>query len=147
MNNLKIQGTVKQVMDLQKGEKNGKEWQKQDFVITTHEQYAKNICIQAFNKTTQYVDNLSMSDNVEVSFNVESREWESKWFTQVTAWKIEKINASNDSSNQNNTNYKEGKGYTPHAQKQPEITHNEVMKAMQMAGANVDLEPTDDLPF
>lgn len=148
MSELKIIGTVKKIMTLQSGVSSaGKEWKKQDFVISTNEMYARDICIQAFSKTTEYVDNLSIGDNVEVSFNIESREWNDKWFTQVTAWKILKINASNEVRSETNTNYQKENKSVPQSAKQPEITHSEVMKAMQMAGANVDLEPMDDLPF
>ena len=34
--------------------------------------------------------NLNEGDNVEVSFNLSSREWNEKWFTSADAWKIEK---------------------------------------------------------
>lgn len=101
-----IIGTVKQVQALQGGVSTaGKEWKKQDFVITTQEQYAKDVCIQAFNKTTEYVDNLQIGDNVQVSFNIESKEYQGKYYTQVTAWKIEKINATFESKPKNEPTY------------------------------------------
>ena len=34
--------------------------------------------------------NLNEGDEVEVSFNLSSREWNEKWFTSADAWKIEK---------------------------------------------------------
>jgi hypothetical protein len=36
-----------------------------------------------------FVDKLNIGDKVKVHFNAESREWESKWFTDNKAWKIE----------------------------------------------------------
>ena len=139
-----IEGTVKKVLPLQSGvSATGKEWKKQDFVITTLEQYAKDVCIQAFNKTTEYVDNLQEGDNVNVSFNLESKGYQGKYYTQVTAWKIEKTNIAQTPKRENAPIQRTENNF----EKQPEITHNEVMKAMQLAGANVELEPSDDLPF
>ena len=36
------------------------------------------------------ITNLNEGDEVEVSFNLSSREWNEKWFTSADAWKIEK---------------------------------------------------------
>ena len=44
----------------------------------------------------QLIMNVNEGDQVEVYFNLSSREWNGKWFTSADAWKIEKIQADID---------------------------------------------------
>ena len=69
----------------------GKAWIKQDFVIETAEEYPKKVCFTAFGENTvQIVKTLTVGQEVEVSFNAESREHNEKFYTQLNAWKISK---------------------------------------------------------
>lgn len=89
---MEITGTVKQVLPLESGAgKTGKTWQKQGFVITFKDNnYEKNLSLSAkTDNVIKKVQALRSGQDVTVSFNVESREWNGKWFTDATAWKID----------------------------------------------------------
>lgn len=89
---MEIKGTVKQVLPLESGSgKTGKTWQKQGFVITFNENnYEKNLSLSAKkDDVIKKVQSLKSGQDVTVSFNAESREWNGKWFTDLTAWKID----------------------------------------------------------
>ena len=69
----------------------GKAWVKQDFVIETEDQYPKKVCFTAFGeKIVPVVKTLIVGQEVEVSFNAESREYSEKFYTQLNCWKISK---------------------------------------------------------
>ncbi len=88
---LKIKGTIKKILDAESGvSKAGNEWKKQEFIIETSEQFPKNICFTLFNDKFSLLEKVKPGDEVEVSFNLESREYNGKWFHNINAWKLEK---------------------------------------------------------
>ena len=89
---LSVKGTIKQKLELEQGtSKAGKEWKSQSFVLNTGAQYNPDICFKLFGEEKiKLMTNLNEGDEVEVSFNLSSREWNEKWFASADAWKIEK---------------------------------------------------------
>ena len=92
---LKVNGKITEVLEEEKGtSKAGKDWIKQSFVLDTGEQYNPLICFSLFGQ--EKVDNFNkynkVGDDVEVSFNISSREYEGKWYSQIDAWKVFKAN-------------------------------------------------------
>lgn len=86
---LEVSGKVLQILQEQSGEgKNGR-WVKQDFVIETEEQFPKKVCFSTWGDKAAEVKKLSAGDSIIVSFNVESREYNGKWYTDLRAWKIQ----------------------------------------------------------
>lgn len=89
---MELQGKTVAVLDLVSGtSKSGKAFQKREFVIETPGQYPKKVCMQLFGDKVNECPNVG--DEVKVSFDVESREWNGKWFTQLNAWKVERQGA------------------------------------------------------
>lgn len=92
-NNLEINGTIEIVQPLQHGtSKSGESWQKQDVIIETDGQYQKKICVNFFNKNVS--NDLQPGAKIRVSINLESREYNGKWYTNVNAWKVLEIDTS-----------------------------------------------------
>ncbi len=88
---LKIKGRIQQILKTESGvSRAGNEWKKQEFVIETSEQFPKNVCFTLFNDKFSLLEKISEGDEVEVSFNLESREYNGKWFHNINAWKIDK---------------------------------------------------------
>jgi len=93
---LQIKGKIQQILKPESGvSRAGKEWKKQEFVIETEEQFPRKVCFTLFNDKVSLVDGLSAGDEVEVAFNVESREFNGKWYHNINAWKIEKPTEEN----------------------------------------------------
>ena len=86
---MEISGKTIAVLDLVTGtSKAGKAFQKREFVIETAGQYPKKVCFQLFGDKVNDCPNVG--EEVKVSFDPESREWNDKWFTQLNAWKVER---------------------------------------------------------
>lgn len=90
---MEIKGKITHVLPLQSGtSKTGNEWKKQEFVLQTADQYPKSICFFLWgDKIDQYA--INVDEEVIVSFDVESREYNGRWYTNVQAWKIDKVAA------------------------------------------------------
>ena len=85
---MEIQGKIIQVLPLQTGEGKNGPWKKQDFVIETESQYPKKVCISMWGDKID--DDLIQEGNpVVASIDVESREYNGRWYTDVKAWKVE----------------------------------------------------------
>jgi len=91
---LEITGKIEKFLDVEKGtSKDGKEWQKQSYLVETTEQYNNLCCLEVFG--TEQVEKLTkynkVGDNVKVQFNVKTNEWKGKYYTSLQSWRIEKV--------------------------------------------------------
>lgn len=86
---LNITGKVTKVMIAQTGSGKKGAWVKQDFIIETSDQYPKTICFTAWGDLADTVSGLKPGQEVTVSFNPESREYNGKYYTDLKAWKID----------------------------------------------------------
>ena len=86
---MNIKGKIIQVMDEQSGESAKGPWRKQEYVLETDGQYPKKVCFIVWNDK---IDEWSMreGDFADVSFDLESREYNARWYTDVKAWKVTK---------------------------------------------------------
>ena len=99
-----IEGTLIQILKSESGvSKSGKEWQKQEFLVETTEQFPKKICFTLFADKMSLLNGFTEGDSVSVNYNIESRDFNGKWYHNVTCWKIEKLNGgSQTTGTQNN---------------------------------------------
>lgn len=98
MENIVLEGKMVQVLPLQEGVSTRGAWKKQDFVIETTEQYPKKVCISCWNEKADELANFQPNDLMKVAINIESREYNSKWYTDIKAWKIEGGTSSSNSN-------------------------------------------------
>ena len=84
-----MSGKVISILPEQTGAGKNGTWVRQDFVIETTEQYPKKACFSAWGDKAAAVKGLSIGTSVKVSFNVESREFNGKWYTDLRIWKLE----------------------------------------------------------
>lgn len=90
---LEINGKITDVLPVQSGtSKAGREWQKQEFVIETDDQFPKKVCFTLFGDKISLLNGFNTGDEVAVAFNLESREFNDRWFHNVNAWRINKLN-------------------------------------------------------
>jgi hypothetical protein len=87
---LTVNGKIVNILNVESGtSKAGKEWKKQSFVIDTGDQYNPNVCFSLFgDDKIAMVASYSVGQDVEVSFNLSSREFNGKWYHNIDAWKI-----------------------------------------------------------
>ena len=74
--------------------KTGNEWKTQEYVIETHEQYPKKVCFNVFgaDKIAQF--NIQIGDEMTVSFDINAREYNGRWYNDIRAWKVERGTAT-----------------------------------------------------
>ena len=87
-----LQGRIVEILKEESGvSKAGKDWQKQDFVIETDGKYPKKVYFTMFNdKLTNLV---KVGSEVEVSFSIESREYNGRWFTNINAFSVNLVSS------------------------------------------------------
>ncbi|OJU54597.1 MAG: hypothetical protein BGN96_12860 [Bacteroidales bacterium 45-6] len=77
-----------QLLPIQTGTGRNGEWKKQDIIVETDGQYPKKVCISIWgDKASPSV--LQVGNILSISFDVESREYNGRWYTDVKAWKVD----------------------------------------------------------
>jgi hypothetical protein len=86
---MEISGKIVQVLDLQSGTGKNGIWKKQDFILETKGQYPKKVCLTVWgDKIEQF--GMREGDELTAGIEIESREYNGRWYTDVKAWKVEK---------------------------------------------------------
>ena len=71
----------------------GNPWKKREYVLETAETYPKKVHFDFFGeRADQYP--LSVGDDITLSFDIESREYQGRWYTSIRGWKAEKAGAT-----------------------------------------------------
>lgn len=88
---MEIRGKIIVKLPLQSGtSKAGNAWSKQEYVLETMEAYPKKVHFDFFgDRANQYP--LEVGDLVDLSFDIESREYNGRWYTSIRGWKAEKV--------------------------------------------------------
>jgi len=68
--------------------KAGNQWKKQEFVIETEEQYPRKIAISVFGSKVDDLSYYSVGKYIKCKVQIESKEWQGRWYTSVNAWHI-----------------------------------------------------------
>ena len=63
-------------------------WKKQEAVFETSDQYPKKIAVSAFNAMADTLAACTPQQCYDVRFDIESREWNGKWYTDVRVFGI-----------------------------------------------------------
>ena len=92
---LELSGKVIQILPEQTGTGKNGQWSRQDFVLETQEQYPRKVCFSAWGDKVSLVKTLKTDSVINVSFNVESREYNGKWYTDLRVWKVEMQDQAN----------------------------------------------------
>ena len=91
---MEFEGLVLQIMAPVKGVSARGEWVKQEVVFEQSGEFGRKICVSFWGDKAQDAAQLREGDKVTVSANVESREHNGRWYTEVRAWKLGKSAAS-----------------------------------------------------
>lgn len=73
--------------------KAGNAWKKREYVLETQETYPRKVFFNFFGeRVDQYP--LNVGDVITLSFDIDSREFNGRWYTDVRGWKAEKEGAT-----------------------------------------------------
>ena len=91
---MELAGKVIAVLEPRGGvSKSGNEWKVQEYVIETHDQYPRRMCFDVFGADKIQQFNIQVGEELNVSFDIDAREWQGRWFNSIRAWKVERVNA------------------------------------------------------
>lgn len=96
---MEISGTVLNILEEQRGEGRNGPWRKQEFIVETEGMYPRKVCIAVWGDKIDQFD-LKVGDKVTASVNIESREFNGRWYTDVKAWKLDKVAESQTNPDQ-----------------------------------------------
>lgn len=86
---MQLSAKLIQLLPVQTGTGRNGQWKKQDMIVETDGQYPKKICVSVWGDKINE-DILKVGNRLKIDFDVESREYNGRWYTDVKAWKIEK---------------------------------------------------------
>ena len=130
---MELQGKVIAVLEPRGGiSRNGNEWKVQEYVIETHDQYPRKMCFDVFGADKIQQFNIQIGEELNVSFDIDAREWQGRWFNSIRAWKVERVAAP---------------GMQPAAQPIPQPGFPHMNAAPQQPADFGGGNSADDLPF
>ena len=88
---LELEGRIAQKMNVQSGTTARGAWSKQEFIFEYQEgNYPTKVVMHVWgDDKVKELDKYQVNDKVKVSFNLSSREYNGRWYTDVRAWRIE----------------------------------------------------------
>jgi len=117
---MEITGKLIQKLPVQSGvSQAGNNWSKAEFVIETVEQYPKKVCANLWGERAKSLDQFQLGDLITVSFDLESREYNGRWYTDVKAWKVEAATPA-AVAGAPTPGYAQPQGYAPQGYGQPQ---------------------------
>jgi len=101
---MQITAKLVQILPLQSGVSRNGEWKKQDIVVETNDRFPKKLCISIWGDKINPTQ-LKIENTLVIDFDIESREFNGRWYTDLKAWKIETVDAGNTTSPAMTTDY------------------------------------------
>jgi len=94
---MEIVGKIIQVLPAQEGvsKNTGNPWKIQSYVLETQEQYPRKVCFEIFGEDKIKNNPCQLDDLVTVSFDIESREFNGRWYTSIRAWRVQQGDTTN----------------------------------------------------
>lgn len=71
----------------------GNPWKVQSYVIETHDTYPRKMCFDVYGEDKINQFKIELGEELTVSFDVDARQWQDRWFNSIRAWKIERTSA------------------------------------------------------
>ena len=86
---MEIVGKVVQLGTLIEGNSPRGPWKKQDLIIETLEQFPKKVCLMCWGDRVNDANSFFVGQTIKAQIRIESREFNGKWYTDVTAFRLE----------------------------------------------------------
>ena len=87
---MEVVGKIIQVLPAQEGVgRNGNPWKLQPYVLETLDNYPRKVHFEVFGEDRIRQNPCEIDQLVTVSFDIESREFNGRWYTSIRAWRIQ----------------------------------------------------------
>ncbi|MEH6497267.1 MAG: DUF3127 domain-containing protein [Pseudomonas marincola] len=89
---MEINGKIIALLEEKSGQSANGTWRKQECILETEGQYPKKICFMVWGDK---IDDFSIKqgENLVISVDLESREYNGRWYTDVKAWQVKRAGA------------------------------------------------------
>jgi hypothetical protein len=92
---LELTGKITQILPEKSGTSARGPWRKQEYVIELPGEYPKQVCFMVWgDKIDQF--GIQQGQELTVYIDLESREYQGRWYTDVKAWRVQPAGASPD---------------------------------------------------
>ena len=93
---MELEGRIARKLNVQTGTSARGAWSKQEFVLEYQEgNFPTQVCMNVWGEDkVRELDKYQVGDKVKISFNLSSREYNGRWYTDVRAWRIEPSGAA-----------------------------------------------------
>jgi len=90
---MEFEGKIIAILNKREGvaKSTGNPWCVQEFVIENHDQYPKKMCFEVFGEDKLSQFNIQMGEELKVSFDIDCRQWNDRWFNSLRAWRVERV--------------------------------------------------------
>lgn len=88
---LEFIGTLAQITPAQNVGTSGA--QKKFIIVHEDGAYPKDVAFELYGKNLGLADNIAIGSKVRVCFDIKSREWQGRWFSDISAFKVELVPA------------------------------------------------------
>ncbi len=94
---MEIKGKIVHVLDEVSGNGRNGQWRKREYILETEGNYPKKVCLTVWgDKIDQF--GIQAGDEVIAGIEIESREYNNRWYTDVKAWKMDKASGAGQTS-------------------------------------------------
>lgn len=87
---MEITGKIIAVLPARSGvsQRTGNNWKSQEFVIETHDQYPRKCMFRVFGEDRLKEMNIQAGQELTVSFDIDAREYQGRWYNDISAWRV-----------------------------------------------------------
>jgi hypothetical protein len=92
---MELEGRIARKLNVQTGTSARGAWAKQDFIFEYQEgNYPSQVCMNVWGEDkVKELERYQVGDKVKISFNLSSREYNGRWYSDIRAWRIEPVGA------------------------------------------------------
>ena len=94
---LELEGRIVRKLNVQTGTSARGAWSKQEFILEYQEgNFPTQVCMNVWGEDkVRELDKFQVGDKVKVSFNLSSREYNGRWYSDIRAWRVEPVGMEN----------------------------------------------------
>jgi single-strand DNA-binding protein len=89
-NSFEVTGTIKEIKDVQTFSSG---FTKREFVCTIDDDYPQDIKFACVKDRCALLDHIAVNDRVKVTFRLRGNLWKDRYFVDLQAYKLDKVNA------------------------------------------------------
>lgn len=89
---MEVKGKIIEILEPKSGQSARGSWKKQDFILETDDSFPKKVCISNWNDKVDLAA-IKPGSEVNAHINIESREYNGNWYTDVKVWKMDLVSA------------------------------------------------------